>query len=310
MRFKVKEERRYKMYLAMALYGLAHFSILNFLLWVPRKYYDGDLLSIGGNHTFHVMRRNVDINIVLLNNKIYGLTKGQCSPTSEYGKKTKSTPYGSVDYPLNPLSIAVGAGCTFIARSIDVDVKHCDAVMSEAAAHKGAAFIEIYQDCNIFNHKAWFYASQKDSRAENTILVRHGEPMIFGAEKDKGLRLQGLHPEVVKLSEVDESEILVHDETDQTMAWLLSQMGPPHFPTPIGVLRAIEAPVYESAVAAQYGVTYSKDPMPGSALGYSISHPTDILIVDTRGQIVETVPHDTKAKYLLARIRDVLNTAD
>ena len=223
----------------------------NLDIWVVSG--DGDLLSIGGNHTSHAMRRNVDVNIVLLNNKIYGLTKGQASPTSEYGKKTKSTPLGSVDYPLNPLSIAVGAGCTFIARSIDVDVKHCDAVMQEAAAHRGASFIEIYQDCNIFNHKAWFYASQKDSRTDNTILVKHGEPMIFGADKDKGLRMNGYKIEVVSLGDgVGEEDLLVHDETDSGLAFLLSQLRHPEFPEPMGVIyRRADRHAYESLVHGQ-----------------------------------------------------------
>jgi 2-oxoglutarate ferredoxin oxidoreductase subunit beta len=152
---------------------------------------DGDLLSIGGNHTFHVMRRNVDINILLLNNRIYGLTKGQYSPTSEFGKKTKSTPVGSPDYPVKPLSLALGAGCTFVARCIDIDVKHLEQVLVRAADHRGTSLIEVYQDCNIYNHKAWFYASQKESRADNTVMLEHGKPIIFGADRKKALRMRG-----------------------------------------------------------------------------------------------------------------------
>ncbi|MHC4220258.1 MAG: 2-oxoacid:ferredoxin oxidoreductase subunit beta, partial [Planctomycetota bacterium] len=186
---------------------------------------DGDLLSIGGNHTFHVMRRNVDINILLLNNRIYGLTKGQYSPTSEFGKKTKSTPVGSPDYPVKPLSLALGAGCTFVARCIDVDVKHLEQVMVQAAAHRGTSLIEVYQDCNIYNHKAWFYASQKDTRPQNTVMLEHGKPIIFGPDRSKALHMRGPHPEVIALGgAAAEEELLIHDEHDRGLACLLSDL--------------------------------------------------------------------------------------
>ena len=198
---------------------------------------DGDLLSIGGNHTMHAIRRNVDINVLLLNNRIYGLTKGQYSPTSEFGKKTKSTPLGSPDYPVNPLMLAVGAGCTFVARCIDIDVKHLEAVMLRAAEHKGTSFVEVYQDCNIYNHKVWFYASQKDTKLESTVLCEHGKPLVFGAERNKGLRMNGTRLEVVELGKgVTEDDVLVHDETDQCLAFLLVQLSHPEFPEPIGVI--------------------------------------------------------------------------
>jgi 2-oxoglutarate ferredoxin oxidoreductase subunit beta len=202
---------------------------------------DGDLLSIGGNHTMHLMRRNVDINVLLFNNRIYGLTKGQYSPTSEFGKKTKSTPMGSPDYPVNPLSLAIGSGCTFVARGIDVDVKHLDEMMQRAAAHRGTALIEIYQDCNIFNHKAFFYASQKDSKPDTTVLLEHGKPLIFGADRDKGIRIRGTKLEVVTLGgdngrRVTEDDLLVHDEHDQGLAFLLAQMSHPEFPEALGVI--------------------------------------------------------------------------
>jgi 2-oxoglutarate ferredoxin oxidoreductase subunit beta len=214
---------------------------------------DGDLLSIGGNHTMHVMRRNVDINILLLNNRIYGLTKGQYSPTSEFGKKTKSTPLGSPDYPINPLTLAVGSGCTFIARSIDIDVKHLEQVMMRAASHRGTAFIEVYQDCNIYNHKAWFYASQKKTKLETTVVCEHGRPLIYGAERDKGLRMNGTHLEIIELGNgLSEADALVHDETDQCLAFLLSQLTHPEFPEPIGVIYSGEnREPYEAVVMAQ-----------------------------------------------------------
>ena len=198
---------------------------------------DGDLLSIGGNHTVHTMRRNVDINILLLNNRIYGLTKGQYSPTSEMGKRTKSTPAGSVDHPVNPLMLALGAGCTFVARSIDIDLKHQEQMMLRAAQHKGTALIEIYQDCNIYNHQSWFYASQKASRPQNTLLVEHGKPLIFGKSNEKGIRLNGTRLQVVELGNgTTESDVLVHDETNGPIAFMLAQMAYPQFPEPIGVL--------------------------------------------------------------------------
>jgi 2-oxoglutarate ferredoxin oxidoreductase subunit beta len=214
---------------------------------------DGDLLSIGGNHTFHVMRRNVDINILLLNNRIYGLTKGQYSPTSEFGKKTKSTPVGSPDYPVKPLSLALGAGCTFVARCIDIDVKHLEQVLVRAAAHRGTSLIEVYQDCNIYNHKAWFYASQKDTRADNTAMLEHGKPIIFGADRNKALRMRGAHPEVIELGgAAAEEELLIHDETDRGLAFLLSDLAHPEFPEPLGVLyNSQQKETYEDVVEGQ-----------------------------------------------------------
>jgi 2-oxoglutarate ferredoxin oxidoreductase subunit beta len=184
---------------------------------------DGDLFSIGAQHTMHAMRRNLDINILLLNNRIYGLTKGQYSPTSEFGKKTKSTPMGSLDFPVNPLMLAIGAGCTFVARTIDVDIKHLDAMMAIAADHRGMSFVEVYQDCNIFNHQAWFYASQKDSRPDTTITLEHGKPLVFGANRDKGLRHTGERIEVVQLGgSVKEDDLIFHDETNRALAFELA----------------------------------------------------------------------------------------
>jgi len=214
---------------------------------------DGDLLSIGGNHTMHALRRNVDMNILLLNNRIYGLTKGQYSPTSEFGKKTKSTPAGSPDYPVNPLSWAIGGGGTFVARSIDIDVKHLEQVMLRAAAHRGTSLIEVYQDCNIYNHQTWFYASQKATRLQNTILLEHGRPMVFGAERERGLRMNGTHIEVVDLGNgVSEDDLLVHDESDRGLGFLLSQLAHPEFPEPLGVIYAsTEQQTYDQVVHDQ-----------------------------------------------------------
>ena len=198
---------------------------------------DGDLLSIGGNHTIHALRRNIDINIVLLNNKIYGLTKGQYSPTSEVGKVTKSTPYGSLDAPLNPLAIAVASGCTYIARTLDVDVKSMTALLDRGAKHKGTSFVEVYQDCNVFNHQAWFYASQKDTRPDNTLMLEHGKPMIFGKDSDKGIRRVGEKMEVVALGgDITEDDLVIHDERNLEIAFQLTQMFSPEFPEPMGVL--------------------------------------------------------------------------
>ena len=214
---------------------------------------DGDLLSIGGNHTIHIMRRNVDVNIILLNNKIYGLTKGQYSPTSEAGKVTKSTPEGSIDSPLNPLSLALGADATFIARGIDIDAKNLTPVMQRAAAHRGCSFIEVYQDCNIFNHEAWFYASQKETRWDNTVMCVHGEPLVFGKEGDKGIRFADGKLEVIRFEDgFSEADCMVHDERNRLQAWMLTRMRCPEFPEPLGVLYCDpDVPSYDSEVEAQ-----------------------------------------------------------
>jgi 2-oxoglutarate ferredoxin oxidoreductase subunit beta len=214
---------------------------------------DGDALSIGGNHLIHALRRNLDINILLFNNRIYGLTKGQYSPTSELGKVTKSTPMGSVDYPFNPIAVALGADATFVARSIDVEGKHLPEIIRRAQFHRGAAFLEILQNCNIFNDGAWEDVSNKAIKADNQLVLEHGKPLIFGKSRDKGIRLgPNMTPEVVQLGNgITEQELLVHDETNPAMAYFLSRLTPPEFPTPIGVFRAIERPTYEDGMAAQ-----------------------------------------------------------
>jgi 2-oxoglutarate ferredoxin oxidoreductase subunit beta len=210
---------------------------------------DGDGLSIGGNHLMHAIRRNLGINIVLFNNRIYGLTKGQYSPTSPLGKVTKSTPMGSIDNPLHPLSIAIGCEATFVARSIDVHIKHLGDVLKRAAEHKGTAFVEVYQNCNVFNDKAWDYATDRDTKADNVLELEHGKPLIFGKNRDKGIRLHGLDPEVVELGKgISEDDLLFHDEKapEPSLAYLLSRLRHEDgFPEPIGVFRAVDGPLYD-----------------------------------------------------------------
>lgn len=215
---------------------------------------DGDGLSIGGNHLLHAIRRNIGLKIVLFNNRIYGLTKGQYSPTSEMGKKTRSTPYGSIDYPVHPISVAIGAEVTFVARCVDVDVKYLQYVFKRAAEHKGTAFVEVYQDCNVYNHFAFEYASDKKIRDDNVLYLEHGKPMIFGKNRDKGIRLNGTHPEVVTLGAgVTPDDLLIHDERapEPTLAYLLSRMHYPEFPEPMGVFRAVSIPPYEQMMMDQ-----------------------------------------------------------
>ena len=217
---------------------------------------DGDALSIGGNHFIHAMRRNVDLTMVLFNNKIYGLTKGQYSPTSEFGKKTKSSPMGVIDYPIHPISLALGAEATFIARTIDVWGSHMQDMFKRAAEHEGFSLIEVYQNCVIFNDKSWGFATDRKLREENILELKHGEPMIFGKNHDKGIYLDrnSLQPRVVKLGEeYTEKDILVHDETNpnSSLAFFLSRMHYPEFPDPIGVFRDIKKPSYDFLLSQQ-----------------------------------------------------------
>jgi 2-oxoglutarate ferredoxin oxidoreductase subunit beta len=222
---------------------------------------DGDGLSIGGNHLIHAIRRNLDINIVLFNNRIYGLTKGQYSPTSPLGKVTKSTPMGAIDNPLHPLSIAIGCEASFVARSIDVNIKHLGDVLKRAAQHKGTAFVEVYQNCNVFNDGAWDYATSRDSKADTVVELEHGKPLIFGKNREKGIRLNGMQPEIVQLGKgVTEDDLLFHDEKapEPSLAYLLSRMRYPEFPEPIGVFRAVEAPMYDVELNKQIDVAREK----------------------------------------------------
>jgi 2-oxoglutarate ferredoxin oxidoreductase subunit beta len=214
---------------------------------------DGDALAIGGNHFSHALRRNVDINILLFNNRIYGLTKGQYSPTTPPGIRTLSSPDGSIENPVNPVGVAIGSEAGFIARTVDVFQKHMAGVLRRAAAHRGASLVEIAQNCIIFNDGAWAHLTDPDSRLENVLYLEHGKPMRFGRQGEKGIRLNGLRPEVVSVAEVGEAALLVHDEqaAEPTLAYLLSRMGPPDFPTPVGVFRAVDKPVYSGQLLAQ-----------------------------------------------------------
>ena len=218
-------------------------------VWVATG--DGDALSIGGNHTIHMMRRNVGLKVLLFNNKIYGLTKGQYSPTSEMGKKAKSTPYGSVDRPFNPLSLA-----------LDVDVKHLEYVLERAARHVGTAFVEFYQNCNIFNDGAFTYATDKATKGDTTLYLEHGKPLVFGKNRDKGIRMNGIELQVVTLGNgITEKDLIVHDEhrPKPAYAFMLSRMdGTPGFPTPLGVLRAVDAPRYETGMNEQVRLAIEK----------------------------------------------------
>ena len=222
-------------------------------VWVATG--DGDSLSIGGNHTIHMLRRNVGLKVLMFNNRIYGLTKGQYSPTSEVGKKAKSTPFGSVDRPFAPLALALGAGATFIARSVDVIQPHMKTILKRVASHKGTAFTEILQNCNIFNDGAWNRIAEMDVREDNILYLEHGKPLVFGKGKDKGIRQVGFDIEVVTLGEgTSEADLLVHDEAHPSIAYAFmlatmdARLG---FPTPVGVLRAIHAPAYEDLVNGQ-----------------------------------------------------------
>ncbi|MGV3719967.1 MAG: 2-oxoacid:ferredoxin oxidoreductase subunit beta [Actinomycetota bacterium] len=215
---------------------------------------DGDGLSIGGNHLVHALRRNVNINLLLFNNRIYGLTKGQYSPTSVQGHKTKSSPMGSVEQSLNPISVALASEGTFIARTVDVFAKHQGEVLKAAAAHRGTSFVEIYQNCIIFNKMAWTHLTDQSTKDDSVLYLEHGKPMVFGKNLDRGIRLNGLRPEVVELGNgVTEDDLLVHDQyaEDPTLAWFLSRMEPPYFPVPLGIFRQVSKPAYADQLLRQ-----------------------------------------------------------
>ena len=213
---------------------------------------DGDALSIGGNHLIHALRRNVNFKILLFNNQIYGLTKGQYSPTSPLGTKNKTTPLGSLDYPFNPVSLALGAEATFVARSIDTDRKHLTQVLRRAAEHPGSAFVEIYQNCNVYNDGA--FDAVKEEK-ENRILLTHGEPVRFGEDSERGVVQQPSGAmKIVDVAEVGEDALVVHDEhvEESSLAYSLSRLShTPHGPTPLGIFRDVERPVYDELMAEQ-----------------------------------------------------------
>ena len=216
---------------------------------------DGDALSIGGNHFMHALRRNLDINYILFNNRIYGLTKGQYSPTSVFGQRTKSTPMGVIDYPVNPLSLAIASEATFVARSIDIDVKHLGTMVEAAARHTGISFLEVYQNCNIFNDGAFDYFAERSVRGDKVLYLEDGKPMIFGKDRNKGIRMNGAHPEVVTIGEngITEADILVHNINlqDPSVAFMLARMEQPDFPQPVGIFRAVERASYDQLMADQ-----------------------------------------------------------
>ncbi|MBE2223054.1 MAG: 2-oxoacid:ferredoxin oxidoreductase subunit beta [Anaerolineae bacterium] len=219
-------------------------------IWVVTG--DGDGLSIGGNHLIHAIRRNVNVNILLFNNRIYGLTKGQYSPTSRQGTRTKSSPMGSIEQPLNPLTLALAAEATFVARTMDVDTKHLGEVLKAAAEHKGTSFIEIYQNCVIFNPNEWAGIDDRKTRSDHVVYLEHGKPLVFGKNNDKGIRLNGFKPEVVELGgKFTEADLIVHDESSQELAFILAHMEHPIYPPPMGVIRNVTKQDYSAGLMEQ-----------------------------------------------------------
>jgi 2-oxoglutarate ferredoxin oxidoreductase subunit beta len=218
---------------------------------------DGDSLSIGGNHTIHLLRRNLNVNVLMFNNQIYGLTKGQYSPTSEQHKVTKSSPAGSIDHPFNPAALALGADATFVARTMDRDVKHMQAMLLRAHAHKGTSFLEIYQNCSIFNDGAFEIFTEKGTKAQETLFLENGKPLIFGANNDKGLKLDGFRPVVIDLNNgYSADDCWVHDESDIYKAQILTRIfddpnSEGHLPRPFGVFYQTDRSCYEDDMAAQ-----------------------------------------------------------
>src|SRR6476659_2388191 len=230
------------------------------MVWVITG--DGDALSIGGNHVIHSMRRNVDINLVMFNNRIYGLTKGQASPTSEFGKRTKSSPMGTIDTPIMPLTIALASEASFVARSVDTHTEHLQNTLERAGRHKGSSFVEVLQNCNIFNDGAWRDFTDREVREDRMLLLEDRKPMVFGKDRDKGIRLRGLHPEVVTIGEngVTEADLLVHDEAAEEpyLALMLSRMFWPDFPVPVGVLRAVPRPTHDQLIEGQLATAVAR----------------------------------------------------
>lgn len=219
---------------------------------------DGDGLSIGGNHLIHAIRRNININIILFNNRVYGLTKGQYSPTSRQGMRTKSSPMGSIEEPVEPLALALSAQATFVARTIDTNPKHLAETLSRAAAHQGTSFVEVFQNCVIFNPQEWTDYHDRQTRDDHMLFLEDGQPMIFGVNQDRGLILRGLQPEIVKLGNgISEEDLLVHDATNNspTLAYILSHL---HHPAAMGVLRNVEGPTYTEGLMNQIAEAKAK----------------------------------------------------
>ncbi len=229
-------------------------------VWVATG--DGDCMSIGGNHFIHALRRNIDLNIMMFNNQIYALTKGQYSPTSRHGQKTKSSPYGVIDYPFNPIMLALGAEGTFVARTIDRNAKHMKEIFLRAAAHKGTSFMDILQNCVIFNDGVFAEHTDKETKEDTTLYLKHGEPLIFGKEKDKAIILFDYKLKVVSVNEVHEKRIIIHDEKNIDLAMMLSRLDEkPGYPTPLGVFFDIERSSYEEEMSEQIrAITEKKGP--------------------------------------------------
>ncbi len=230
----------------------------NLSVWVATG--DGDCLSIGGNHFIHTLRRNLDLNVLMFNNQIYGLTKGQYSPTSRHGQKTRSSPLGAIDHPFNPALVALGAEGTFVARSMDRDPKHLMYTITRAAKHRGTSYVDVFQNCNIFNDGAFELYTEKETKADNAIFIEHGKPLVFGANNDKGIKLDGFRPKIVSLSEYSQDDLLVYDEKSKELAFILAHMNDtPGFPMPFGVFLDIDRPVYEEELSQQIGYSIRKD---------------------------------------------------
>jgi 2-oxoglutarate ferredoxin oxidoreductase subunit beta len=222
----------------------------NLSVWVATG--DGDCLSIGGNHFIHALRRNIDINVMMFNNQIYALTKGQYSPTSLHGQKTKTSPNGVIDHPFNPVLIALGAEGTFVARSMDRDPKHLKEMMLAMHHHKGTSFIDLLQNCVIFNDGAFDLYTSKETRDDNVVYLEHGKPHVFGKERDRGIRLDGFRTQVVSLKDYSENDLLVHDSKSKELAFILGHMvDQPGLPLPVGIFLDIERSTYEAELTEQ-----------------------------------------------------------
>lgn len=236
-------------------------------VWVATG--DGDALAIGGNHFIHLLRRNLDINVLMFNNQIYSLTKGQYSPTSEHGKVTKSSPYGTVEEPFNPAELALGSKGTFVARALDREPKQIQAIIKRAYEHKGTSFVEVYQNCPVFNDGAFFVYSEKETKREETMFVEQGKPLVFGANNEKGIKLDGVKPVIVHINEAGNSinDLWIHDEKDKTKAYILAKMfettsGKHAFPRPFGVFYVEDRPVYEEEMEEQINYIAGKNGKP------------------------------------------------
>ncbi len=244
---------------ALAIASGLKFARPDLSVWVPTG--DGDCLSIGGNHFIHACRRNIDINVIMFNNEIYSLTKGQYSPTSKPGQVTKSSPFGVVDNPFNPSSLALGSGASFVARAVDMDIKTLANVLERAAKHKGISFIEVYTNCVIFNNGVFENFRDKKLSKEYTITLEHNKPLVFGAENDKGIKFEGHKPVVFNINEGNNSinDAIVHNEKDSTLAFILSNMTyNSDLPRPVGIFQAIELPTYDEVAIEQINVAKKK----------------------------------------------------